>query len=593
MAGRIQVLPSELVDQIAAGEVVERPASVVKELCENSLDAGASRITCQVEEGGRVLIRLIDDGQGMSREDLVLSVVRHATSKIRTLEDLQRVASLGFRGEALPSIAAVSRFRITTRRREDPVASRLCMDGPEAPRVEDAGGPIGTEVEVSDLFFNVPARRKFLRSAATELGHVSAWLTRLGLARPEVHLRLEHQGRRVLEAAPSAEPAQRAASLLGREVFERLLPIERAAPGLALRGLVTDPLHSRNNAQGIHVFVNGRFVRDRLLQHAIMQGYRTVLPEGRYPVVVLHLEVEAGRVDVNVHPQKIEVRFAEPRELQRLLTGAIAGRLAEASWLGAARDAGRPYLLDAPGSPAAGVGEGPVRVLPRAPSAFRPQAGFRFRPGPPAEAIPRPAPVVPGEAPRPYCDWRFIGSLWNTYLLLCDGDRLVIVDQHAAHERITFERLRASLDAGEVRSQRLLVPVQLEVEASLLAAAEEQAEALRRMGFEVAPFGPRSLSVGAVPALLAGAPPAELMRDVLSELADTGAGAAFDGRREALLMRLACHASVRAGQALGEAEVRALLGDLARIDFAGTCPHGRPVLVELGRSEVAAWFLRG
>ncbi|HOX45920.1 MAG TPA: DNA mismatch repair endonuclease MutL [Myxococcota bacterium] len=612
MPGKIHVLPSELVDQIAAGEVVERPASVVKELVENSLDAGATRVVCQVEEGGRALVRVVDDGEGMSREDLALSVVRHATSKLRSLEELERVVSLGFRGEALPSIAAVSRLCIVTRRREDEVASRLDLAGGEPPRLSDAGAPVGTSVEVAELFFNVPARRKFLRTAATELAHVSTWLTRLGLARPGVHLRLEHNGRRVLEAEPSADPAQRAAALLGREVFEHLLPVAREDGGVRLRGLASDPNLSRNNAQGIHLFVNGRFVRDRLLQHAVMQGYRTVLPEGRYPVVVLALELEPGQVDVNVHPQKTEVRFLDTRAVQRAVTAALAARLAEASWLGAARGGPtRDYVLRAerPGQePAAAEGAGgPAGVRAalgrfQASRAGRPQAGLRFSPPPPGPATPapralaglcEPAPVDPAfEVDRPLREWDFVGTLWNTYLVLTAGDRLALVDQHAAHERITFERLRASLDSGEVRAQRLLVPVQLELDASAAAAAAEHAADLRSMGFELEPFGPRALSVRSVPALLGAAPVAALVRDVLDEFGDTGQGSAFAVHREAVLARMACHGSVRAGQALGEGEVRELLGQLERIDFAGTCPHGRPVLVELGRDEVAGWFLR-
>jgi len=610
MSGKIRVLSSALVDQIAAGEVVERPASVVKELVENSLDAGAGRVVVQVEEGGRALIRVVDDGEGMGREDAALAVVRHATSKIRTLEDLERVTSLGFRGEALPSIAAVSRLTIVTRRREDEVGTRLEVAGDEPPRLADAGAPPGTTVEVADLFHNVPARRKFLRTAATELGHVSAWLTRLGLARPEVHLRLEHNGRRVLDAPPAADPAQRAAALLGREVFEHLLPIEREEAAVRVRGLASAPDLSRNNAQGIHVFVHGRFVRDRLLQHAVMQGYRTVLPEGRYPVVVLHLELPPGEVDVNVHPQKTEVRFVDPRVVQRAVTAALAARLAEASWLGAARrQPDREYVLrEAPaqvGESEPGGGERAEAVRAalgrfQLAAAARPQAGFRFSPpGAPPAAGRSATPLVAGRGggqevgeELALAEWRLVGSLWNTYLLLTAGDRLALVDQHAAHERITFERLRASLDAGQVRAQRLLVPVQLELEAELTAAAEEHAAELQAMGFELEPFGPRALGVRAVPALLAAAPVAGLVRDVLDELRDTGQGSAFAARREAVLMRMACHGSVRAGDVLGEAEVRALLAELARIDFAGTCPHGRPVLVELGRDEVAGWFLR-
>ncbi len=284
MSARIQVLPSQLIDKIAAGEVVERPASVVKELVENALDASASRVVIRVEEGGRALVRVTDDGEGMGPDDLRLAVVRHATSKIRMLDDLLRIDSFGFRGEALPSIAAVSKMRIMTRRRSDEAGSLLVVEGGGRPVISDVGAAAGTDISVSELFFNTPARRKFLRAPATEMGHISVWITHLGLARPGVHLRLEHNGRKVIEAPGNEDLAQRAAALLGREAFEHLHPVEHEEPGLRLHGLVSAPTYSRPNTRGIHLFVNGRFVRDRLLQYAVMEGYRTLLPQKRFPV---------------------------------------------------------------------------------------------------------------------------------------------------------------------------------------------------------------------------------------------------------------------------------------------------------------------
>ena len=361
MAGRILVLPSQLVNQIAAGEVVERPASVVKELVENSLDAGARSVACRVLEGGRKLVEVVDDGEGMAAEDLRLAVMRHATSKIKSSEDLARIGTLGFRGEALPSIAAVSRICITTRRREDDAGTRLVMEGGGEPELSDAGVPVGTSVEVKDLFFNTPARRKFMRTSATEMGHIQAWFTRLGLLRPDVHFRLEHGGRKLVDAPPASDLAQRAAVLLGREVFEHLFAVDHRQDGLQIEGLISDPEHSRSNARAVFLFVNGRFVRDRLLQHAVMEGYRTVLPTGRFPVVALKLLLEPESVDVNVHPQKTEVRFADTQAIHHACAVAVAEVLAKAPWVRGGKPA-RTYLVPrtAPVR-ASGVGQGQAR----------------------------------------------------------------------------------------------------------------------------------------------------------------------------------------------------------------------------------------
>ena len=582
MSTRIQVLPAHLIDQIAAGEVVERPASVVKELVENALDASASRIVVRVEEGGRALVRVTDDGEGMGRDDLALAVVRHATSKIREPDDLQRIGSLGFRGEALPSIAAVSKLRIVTRRRDDEAGSLLVMEGAGQPVISDVGAAAGTDITVRELFFNTPARRKFLRTPATEMSHIGAWITHLGLARPGVHLRLEHNGRKVLDAPGNEDLSQRVAALLGREAFEHLHPVEHEEPGLHLDGLVSAPAYSRPNTRGIHLFVNGRFVRDRLLQYAVMEGYRTVLPGGRFPLVVLRLEFQPGLVDVNVHPQKIEVRFADVRGVQRALSAAIAGVLSRSPWVDFGGQA--PSALAETPARSYRLSSGPARTARSYAARGRMEV---------SRDETRPAARIPASpAGPPLADWQVAGVLWNTYVALISGDRLVFVDQHAAHERIVFERLRASVDGDGVRSQRLLVPVQIELEAALTAVAGSGGEALAEMGFEIEPFGPGVVSVKAVPALLADAPVVELVRDVLDEMAETEQAGVQSQRRLTVLSRMACHGSVRAGQALTEPEIRSLLEQLEGIDFGGLCPHGRPVLVDLSRVEVERWFHR-
>jgi DNA mismatch repair protein MutL len=450
------------------------------------------------------------------------------------------------------------------------------MEGGGEPRLSDAGVPVGTSVEVKDLFFNVPARRKFLRTPATEMGHIQAWFTRLGLLRPDVHFRLEHGGRKLIDAPPASDLAQRAAVLLGREVFEHLFPVESGQDGLRIQGLISDPEHSRSNARSVFLFVNGRFVRDRLLQHAVMEGYRTVLPSGRFPVVVLRISLDAGRVDVNVHPQKTEVRFEDTQAVHNALAVAVAEVLARAPWISGKPS--RTYTVQR----TTGVRETGVRqaLMRYDASASRVKRSFSY-------SVPK------AETQElPMHEWRLVGTLWDTYLLVAYADRLVVVDQHAAAERITFERMRRSLEEGRVQTQRLLVPAQVELDAGAVSVLESQRERIAQVGFELEPFGPATVNVTAVPALLSQAPVKNLVRDVLDELAEVQSGAPWEKARLEVIGRMACHASLRAGQSLSEEKVRALLQQLEEIDFSGTCPHGRPVLVEFDKSEVAHWFLR-
>lgn len=593
MAGKIHVLSSELIDRIAAGEVVERPASALKELLENSLDAGARSIECQLEDGGRTLIRVSDDGEGMSREDLELSVVRHATSKLKEPADLDAIRSLGFRGEALASLAAVSRLRMVSRRREDDTGWELTCEGGERSRLREIGAAPGTLVEVADLFFNTPARRKFLRSAATELSNAQAWMVRLALMAPGVRLALRHGKRLLLDAPVAADFAQRVAVVLGREVFEHLHPFSGRDGDYAVSGMIGDPDLVRTSPRDVYVFVNGRFVRDRVLQHAALAGYRSLLPPGRYPVVVARLELPPEQVDVNVHPQKLEVRFAEGDRVHRLLSGSVAQALAGSPWL----SRGRSYVLrrsePAGGPPAAAAAVSEVReevqrylsLAERSRGAPLPRSLEKA--GPPAAA-----PLAPAEPGRETDLGRFLGALWQTYLVFEDGEELVLVDQHALHERITFERLRTQARAGGVLAQRLLLPLEVEPNAALMASFAEHERRLFELGFEAAPFGERVLRITAAPAGIDPLAARAVFVEVLGELADLGQTAAWEEARDGILARLACHASVRAGQTLSLSEVNALLAEMRRTDFASRCPHGRPVLTRLSRSEVEKWFLR-
>ena len=597
MESAIKVLPSHLIDKIAAGEVVERPASIVKELTENALDAGCQRLVCQVEQGGQTLIRVQDDGRGMNHQELALCIVRHATSKISRFDDLQQLTSLGFRGEALPSIASVSKLSIITRQPQDDAGSRLYVEGAKKPVIDSVGAPVGTQVQVADLFYNTPARLKFLRKPNTEFAHISSWITQLGLARPDVHFRLEHNGRKVIEAPVATELSMRVAALLGRQVYDHLHPIQYAEHDLSIQGLITDPGYSRQNTRGIYLFVNGRSIRDRSLQYAIMQGYRTVLPEGRFPLVVIKVELSPEKVDVNVHPQKTEVRFLDTRSVQVGLRAAIERTLSKTPWIKLPAQAveAEPSvtyrLRQNDPSREAGNTDRVERVRLALGQFPRISQQPNTNPARPRQNNPTPQHTPAQLGSKTLQHYKVLGTLWDTYVALTEGDRLVLVDQHAAHERIVFEKLR-STNSTPVPSQQLLVGLQMEVEPALAAICEQETDKLNEIGFHIEPFGPAIINVSAVPALLAQSRVTELVTDVLEGLLEYQSLGAWEEQKLSVLSRMACHGSVRAGRTLTEAEIRTLLTQLEQIDFSGRCPHGRPVLVELQRSEVAHWFAR-
>ena len=583
----IQQLPDTLVNQIAAGEVVERPASVVKELVENALDAGATRVDIDLEEGGIRLIRIRDDGGGIPADELSLAISRHATSKIASLDDLEEVATLGFRGEALPSIASVSRFALSSRTAAQEHGVRLEVDGGKIAPPQPQPHPTGTTVEVRDLFYNVPARRKFLRAERTELGHIEEWLRSLALARPDVELRISHNGRLSRHYKPvrdDGEHLRRVAEALGEEFTAQCLQVEHAGAGLRLRGWVGLPTAARSSADQQYFYVNGRAVRDRTVAHAVRQAYADVLFHGRHPAFVLFLACDPRQVDVNVHPAKHEVRFRE----QRLVHDFIYRTLHEA--LKATR-AGMAAGNDAVTAPAAawappsqsGLGL-PVReamsayaALYRAPAASGPGGG------------PMPAANASEAPPLGYA----LAQLHGIFVLAENEHGLVLVDMHAAHERITYERLKAARDGEGIRSQPLLVPLSLAVSEREADLAEQQADTLAGFGFELRRAGPQSLSVRSVPTLLADLDPRALVLGVLSDLREHGQSRRLEEARNELLSTLACHTSVRANRRLGLAEMNALLRDMEATERSGQCNHGRPTWVQLSKSELDRLFLRG
>ena len=593
----IQQLPDALVNQIAAGEVVERPASVVKELVENALDAGATRVDVDLEEGGIRLIRIRDDGGGLPATELPLAISRHATSKIASLDDLEEVATLGFRGEALPSIASVSRFAMSTRRADDTHGARLEVDGGRVGDVQPQAHPPGTTVEVRDLFYNVPARRRFLRAERTELGHIEEWLRSLALARPGVELRVSHNGRLVRHYRPvrdGAEATRRVAEALGEEFVGQCLAIEHAAAGLRLRGWVGLPTAARSSADQQYFYVYGRAVRDRTVAHAVRQAYADVLFHGRHPAFVLFLECDPRQVDVNVHPAKHEVRFREQRlvhefiyrTLHEALASTRAGTIAPAD-IGAALPAvaGGGGWSGAPAQGGLGL---PVREAVAGYAALYGSGGLSPQP------LTAQAPAMPAanESEAPPLGYA-LAQLHGIFVLAENAQGLILVDMHAAHERITYERLKAARDGEGIRAQPLLVPLALAVSEREADLAEQYADTLAGWGFDLRRTGPQSLGVRSIPTLLADLDPRVLVLDVLADLREHGGSRRLEEARNELLSTLACHTSVRANRRLTLPEMNALLRDMESTERSGQCNHGRPTWVQLTKAELDRLFLRG
>ncbi|MCG6117778.1 MAG: DNA mismatch repair endonuclease MutL [Aquimonas sp.] len=612
----IQLLPDTLINQIAAGEVVERPASVVKELMENAIDAGASRVEIDLEEGGVRLIRVRDDGCGIPELELPLALSRHATSKIASLEDLEQVGTLGFRGEALPSIAAVSKFSITSRPLAQATATRVEVEGGRLRAPEPAAHPPGTTIEVRDLFYSVPARRKFLRAERTEYGHVEDLVRTLALARMGVELKLKHNGRISKHYRPVADEAslvRRLSEALGEDFARGALRIEHEGAGLRLHGWVGLPTASRSQADQQFFFVNGRHVKDRLVAHAVKQAYADVLYHGRHAAFVLFLEVDPRKVDVNVHPAKHEVRFRDGRlvhdfifrSLHEALAGTRAGALAagqggaHAAGVGAEPGAGyaaQPMSGDARPAAAGFAGYG----LQSAGFGQRPQqVGMPLREQIAAYATlygggGAAAPALPQEDPSQAPPLGYaLAQLHGVYVLAQNAHGLVLVDMHAAHERITYERLKGQREGEGIRSQPLLVPIELAVSEREADLAEAETEPLAALGIELQRTGPQSLSIRSVPVLLAGADARQLVLDVLSDLAEHGRTRRIEEAGNALLSTLACHTSVRANRQLGVAEMNALLRDMEATERSGQCNHGRPTWTQLSLAELDKLFLRG
>ena len=577
--GQIRALADLLVNQIAAGEVVERPASALKELVENSLDAGAQSVSVDLAEGGMRRIRVADDGAGIEADDLPLALSRFATSKIATLEDLERAATLGFRGEALASIAAVSRVALTSRREGERHAWRIACAGGALTPVEPAALASGTTVEVEELYYNTPARRKFLKSEATEFARCDEAFSRLALSRPEVAFSLSHNGRRVAHLAP-ASSRERSSGIVGGDFALSAVDVDANGTSVRLTGFVAPPGFTRASRDAQFLFVNGRFVRDKVISHAIREAYSDVLHHDRHPAYVLFLDADPRLVDVNVHPAKSEVRFRDAGAIHRFVFHALARALA---------------------APLAG---GP-RTAPPASAQWLPSSQSSFAVAQPASRYEaffaasvaderRPAALPPGAGTGgPPMLGYALAQLHGVYVLAQNAAGLVLVDMHAAHERIVYEKLKGALDASPLSGQPLLVPIAMPATAEEVEEAERSAPALASLGFEVGIAGPRDLAVRAVPALLADLDAPSLLRSVLAEMREFGASRVLLERRNELLSTMACHAAVRANRSLAVPEMNALLREMEETERAGSCNHGRPTWVQFSMADLDRLFLRG
>jgi DNA mismatch repair protein MutL len=586
VAPRIKILSESLANKIAAGEVVERPASVVKELVENALDAGATDIRLEIASGGRRMIRVSDNGHGMSREDSLLALERHATSKLSSDSDLDRITSLGFRGEALPAIASVARLRLKSRQNASIAGTEILVEGGRIKQVTSCGMAPGTEIAVEQLFFNTPARLKFLRSTETEAAHVGDLIVRLAISRPDVAFCYVNDGREIFRVT-AGDLMVRLQRLMARGT--PLYPFEGESDAALVSGYLAPPSASRSTANSIFTFINGRFVRDKVVQHAILQAWRPVLEKGRYPLLALFIELLPDEVDVNVHPTKHEVRFRRQGQVHDTIQSVLSETLSRSPWLQHAhahRTEPAPDVLKPPLSAhRQGVQQALDRFMTAAP---RPAGLPAVQEGPTTYGAPTTAKQPGGY----FSSLQVIGQFQAAYIL-CQGDsELVLIDQHAAYERVRFEQLKASFQASGVESQRLLLPETVELSFAEADAARRQRPGLQTLGFELEEFGGQTFLLNAVPRIIAASEPLRLLHDLLADLAAIGASGSFEQVRDDLLSRVACHSVVRGAHPLDRRQMEELLNEMDRTDFSAHCPHGRPVSHTITLRELEKLFRR-
>jgi DNA mismatch repair protein MutL len=586
----IHLLPDLLINQIAAGEVIDRPASALKELMENSLDAGATDIAVQLENGGIKLLKVRDNGGGIARDELALALQRHATSKIASLDDLQRVASMGFRGEALASMAAVAQLTLTSRTAQEAHGWKVeAVDG-HISEPAPAAHPPGTSIELRELYFNTPARRKFLKSEPTEFAWCEEVFRRIALSHPGISFSLSHNGKTIWQL-PAHTPAGRVAAMLGDEFGQAAVAVERQAAGFTLTGLAALPAYSRSNRDAQYFFVNGRFIRDKVSSHALRQAYQDILHGQRHPAFVLFLELPPERVDVNVHPAKSEVRFRDSQAIHSFLFHTVQDALAAPNAEVAAPQPVIPSPAPSPVSSWLPPRQQAMPLQAAEPLAFYDALFGRREAAPQAEPQLTP-PLEPAEHGAPPLGFA-LGQLSGIYILAQNAHGLIVVDMHAAHERIVYERLKTAFDAQGIPTQPLLIPVTFAAEALDIATVEEAQDALHQLGFDLAPISPTVLAVRAMPALLKQSQTEAAAREVLHELREFGVSRALTERRNELLATLACHSAVRAHRQLTLAEMNGLLRDMEQTERADQCNHGRPTWFQLTLAELDAMFMRG
>jgi DNA mismatch repair protein MutL len=604
----IRPLPDQLISQIAAGEVIERPSAVVKELLENALDAGATQITIRLEAGGVKRISITDNGCGIPPEQMPLSLARHATSKIASLTDLENVNTLGFRGEALASIASVSQLTLTSR--SEAQAHAWQISGHASDKVAPASGAQGTVIDVQDLYFNTPARRKFLKTEPTEFGHCAEVVRRIALARPDVRFSLNHNGKTV-DHWQESSLAQRSGQILGDEFAQARLPLDEAAGPLTLQGFVGLPTAARSRADSQYFYVNGRFVRDKLLTHAVRSAYQDVLHGDRFPSYVLRLDLDPSLVDVNVHPSKIEVRFRDSRAVHQFVFHAVSRALARTSATAQgtapapmpAASGAMPWIQNQPRQASFGVAQNTFRYGEMFRDAGSSAAGSALEAYPPypsslsalsglsntSAATSITANTDAEEFPLGFA----LAQLHGVFVLAQNRAGLVLVDMHAAHERILYEQFKQALQSESVQLQPLLIPVTLIADPVDIGTVEENGEVLAALGFDMAVLSPTTLAVRAIPALLANSDAQALARDILRDVREYGGSHVLTERRNELLGTLACHTAVRANRQLSIPEMNALLRQMEATDRADQCNHGRPTWVQLALSDLDKLFLRG
>jgi DNA mismatch repair protein MutL len=590
---KIKILPEILSNKIAAGEVVERPSSVVKELVENALDADSSRIMIEVEKGGRSLIRVSDNGTGMNRDDALLAPERYATSKIHKDEDLFAINTLGFRGEALPSIAAVSKFCLVTRDETLQAGTEIIIEGGTLKKVSEIGAPPGTMITVKQLFFNMPARRKFLKTVNTEMGHIADAVSSTALGRPGVHFRLTHNDRRVKNWPATDDPVDRIVDVLGKDIKDDIFRIEFAGDGLSIAGWLSSPRVTRSTYRGIYVYVNGRYVRDRVIQHALLEGYHGRLVKGQYPVAVLFIRVPYDQVDVNVHPTKHEIRFAQQKKVHDTVAGVVRDRLRFSDQPGWTMKKTRESR---PSAEQLGVAESTThfRIPEQHIKAQHSATGDRHSATPFKQDLSFTSTGTQAAlwSKKRFSDLRVIGQFHDTYILCESADGLVLIDQHAAHERIFFERLKnRSLDS-RTTAQILLIPETFDLGYREAKILEKLIPDLNELGLEIEPFGGDTFVVKSVPALLKDRAVKPLVIEMVEKMAQIGFAPGLEKAIDACLILMACHGAIRANQKLSDKEIKGLLEQLDACDQPSNCPHGRPVWIRMTRKDLEKMFKR-